>query len=244
MGTVRGGLPGAILDGPVCTRVARGALCVSFLPPGCRLCTFDCTYCPFEHGKRREGWPSPGAIGTALAHALRRSEPVDAIAITGPGEQTLHPRFGLAVANVLAARQLRPELPVRVTTNGTTVRRPQVRRILDLVDERIVRLDAGAERISRPFPGAHLGTLIASLASLRDFSVESVFVEGPGANTDGASVAGWLELVAELQPRRAYVTTIERAPAEPGPRPASLERLEEIAARVRHEAGVLADAVP
>jgi wyosine [tRNA(Phe)-imidazoG37] synthetase (radical SAM superfamily) len=229
---------GTITGGPVCTRFAKGALCVSFLPPGCRICSFDCTYCAFEPGERLEGWPSPGAIGSATLSALGRGEPYEAIAIAGPGEQTLHPRFGMAVAEVLAARRLRPELPVRVHTNGTTLRRGAVKRALELVDERVVRIDAGGERVSRSRPTAPLGGVVAALTSLTDFAAESVFVDGSKANADANSIDQWVQLLAELRPSRVYVTTLEGEPVEPGPRPISSARLEDIAEWVRSEIGV------
>jgi len=229
---------GSIVGGPVCTRVAGGALCVSFLPPDLRLCTFDCTYCTFERGERRTGWPSPGAIGAAVACGLRANPAIESIAIAGRGEQTLHPRFGMAMANVLSARQARPRLPIRISTNGTTILRPEVRRALELADERILRLDAGGDRVHRGRLSSPLGAIVATLASLSDFTLESVFVEGRGANTDADSVREWLELLGELRPSHVYVTTIERPPVAAGPLPARPATLEEIAARVRDEAGI------
>lgn len=228
----------SIVGGPVCTRFARGALCVSFLPPGCRLCSFDCTYCVFEHGQRREGWPSPGEIASAVTHALGEDTIFDAIAIAGPGEQTLHPQFGLAVANVLSARQVRPELPLQIHTNGTTLHRPSVRRALELADERVVHIDAGGQSVSRGAGAAQPGVAITALGALSNFSVETVFVDGRAGNTDSQSIDQWVQLVEELRPTQVYVTTIDKPPVGPGTHPVSLSRLEDIAEWVRCEAHV------
>lgn len=164
---------------------------------------------------------------------LRRPEPIQSITIAGPGEQTLHPRFGAAVARVISARQVRPGVPIRISTNGSTLRRHYVRRILEFVDERIVRLNPGGDGVSRMHSEGGLGVLVALLGSLSDFSVEAVFFDGSGANTLPSIVDDWLELIFELQPAHIYVTTLERPPVERGPVPASRPTLEAIAERAR-----------
>ncbi len=232
----RGVTSGRIVGARTCTRTGAGSLLVSFLPAERRVCTFDCTYCTFRcDGPAR--WPRASDIGIAVANALHRTPNVDSITVSGSGEPTLHPDFGMALGNVLWARQVRSDLPVRIATNGATLLRPGMRRILQFADELVVRVDAGSARIDRPGPRSPLGAIVASLTQLSDFSVESVFVDGPGGNTDEESIREWLGLLGELQPRRVYVTTIAAMPVETGVRRAGPTMLETIAARVRDRAG-------
>jgi wyosine [tRNA(Phe)-imidazoG37] synthetase (radical SAM superfamily) len=121
---------------------------------------------------------------------------------------------------------------------------PAVRAALDRLDERIVKLDADPQRVSRPAPSAPLGTLVHALSLLRDVTVQSCFVEGDFANTGEASVAEWAELLAELRPRAVQVYTIDRQAARGGVLPASAALLEEIACRLRARTGIDAGVFP
>jgi wyosine [tRNA(Phe)-imidazoG37] synthetase (radical SAM superfamily) len=168
-----------IIGGPVCTRTADHSLHVNLLPGKGRHCTLDCVYCPFPRTQEAPEWRLPGDIGTAVRNALRDAE-VDSITVSGPGEPTLHPRFGAALGDILSARLVRPALPVRIITNGTTALKPEIRRLLEFADERLVRIDAGGDRISHPRRAVAHEELAAALRELSDFTVESVFVGGSG----------------------------------------------------------------
>jgi len=153
------------------------------------------------------------------------------VTVAGAGEPALHPDFATAVLGVLGvvARD-RPDVAVRVRTNGIGLQRPEVRRALDLADERIVKLDPAPERTARPGRGAPLGALLARLTALRDLSVQAVLVAGPAGNADPPALEEWLALLAELRPRRVYLTT-PAAPSRDGAvLPLAAERLAAAAA--------------
>jgi wyosine [tRNA(Phe)-imidazoG37] synthetase (radical SAM superfamily) len=222
-----------IVGGPVCTRTADRSLHVNLLPTEGRLCTLDCLYCPFPRAQRWQHWPRPGDIGAAVTNALHGSPELESITISGPGEPTLHPQFGRALGDVLSARRTRPDLPVRIVTNGTTLLQPRVRRLLEFADERIVRIDAGGARIARPRSEVSPVAIAAALGELSDFSVESVFVDGPEGNTGERDVNEWIARLAELRPVRVYVTTIAEPPLVPTVRRADAATLERIAGALR-----------
>jgi wyosine [tRNA(Phe)-imidazoG37] synthetase (radical SAM superfamily) len=231
-----------IVYGPVSSRQLGRSLGVDPLPPPFRVCTYDCVYCTFRRlppGPRGTRWPTPGEIGSALANALPEAGDLDSITLAGHGEPTLHPRFGSLVAEVLsAARHARPGVPVRVVTNGSTIGHEDIRRALDLVDERIVKLDAGGERVCRPDASHPLGVAIAALPRLRDLTIQSCFIEGPVDNTDPDSVQEWVDLVAELKPQGVQIYTPLRLECEADVVPAPGWRLDEIATQLEKYSGI------
>jgi len=224
------GRRGTVLSQPPCTRTAERSICVSLTPPGGRVCNLDCLYCPFPHAEQRAHWPNPGTVEAVLRNAVRGAE-VESITVSGPGEPTLHPRFGQALAAVLSARQARPGLPVRIVTNVVRVLDPGVRRLIGFADERVVRMDADSERIEGAEPA--LAELRPALQELDDFSLESVFVDGPQGNLGEPEVEAWIERVAALAPDCVYVTTVAEEPEEEGLRRADAALLEAIAERLR-----------
>jgi len=233
-----------LLGGPVCTRTAERSLHVNLVPEGARHCNLDCLYCPFPRAGPHRRWPRPGDLGAAVMNALHDAPDIDSITVSGPGDPTLHPGFGRALGDVLSARRVREDLPVRVVTNAWRLLDPHVRRLLGFVDERIVRIDAGGERIARPRDPASLHELRMALGELADFSIEAVFVEGPDGNANPRDVDAWLDLVSSLGPKRVYVTTSAEAPLEPGTHPASPGMLGSIAARLHARTGRSVTVVP
>jgi wyosine [tRNA(Phe)-imidazoG37] synthetase (radical SAM superfamily) len=232
-----------VVGGPVCTRTGARSLRVSLLPPGGRICGFECRYCGFAPAEGPACWPRAGDVGCAVAHALDRDPQLRSITLSGPGEPTLHPGFGRALAEVIAARGGRADLPVRVATNGATLVDPRIRRLLGFADERIVRLDAGGDRIARPRPGLGRQEIAEALRGLPGFSAESVFVEGAEGNVGDADLEAWMALLGGLRPGRVYVTTIARPPATPGLGAAGSATLERIAAALRARTGLAAGVV-
>jgi wyosine [tRNA(Phe)-imidazoG37] synthetase (radical SAM superfamily) len=233
-----------IIGGPVCTRTADRSLHVTLIPNAERRCTFDCVYCPFprQGGAGWKPWPRPGDVGSALTNALNAHPAVESITVSGAGEPTLHPHFGGVLAEVLSGRRGWPHLPVRVVTNGTTCLDPGVRRLLGFADERIVRIDAGGARVSRGSTPPE--EIAAALRELPDFSVESIFVEGPEGNTSARDVDEWIARLAELHPRRIYVTTIAGPRPDPAVSIADAATLERIAERLRRRTGLCASVIP
>jgi wyosine [tRNA(Phe)-imidazoG37] synthetase (radical SAM superfamily) len=224
-----------IVDAAICAPGLGLSLNVNFTPPACRTCNFDCVYCEVPR-KPREGpgmaWPSPGDIASALANALPTSRS-ESVLVAGCGEPTLHPDFCGAMLAVLGVvKNDRPRLPVRVRTNGSRLHRPEVRRGLDLADERILKLDPAPERTLRPSSRAPFGAIVVGAGTLRDFSIQSVLVEGEDGNCDDSSLAVWLELLAELRPTRVYLSTPDVAVAGGRVRPLSHPRLAAVAAEL------------
>jgi wyosine [tRNA(Phe)-imidazoG37] synthetase (radical SAM superfamily) len=178
-------------------------------------------------------------VASALRNALNEVGELDSITLSGRGEPTLHPRFPAVVAEVMGeSRRARPLVPVRILTNGSRTTDPIVRRALDLLDERIIALDAAADRVDRPSAHLPLGGRIQAFSMLRDFTVQACFVDGDVGNVDERSVTDWVELLAELRPRAVQIYTIDRPARETGVRPASARQLEAISRLLREQTGL------
>jgi wyosine [tRNA(Phe)-imidazoG37] synthetase (radical SAM superfamily) len=246
-----------ILYGPIPTRRTGLSLGVNLLPPGVKLCSFNCVYCqcgwstirPADVERKRLAYPSPGRILEETEAGFRglaeKGVFPDTITLSGNGEPTLHPQFDRAVEAVVRNRdRFLPKARTNVLSDGTELHRPEVVRGLRLLDERHLKLDAGdaagARKVNLPLVPFDEGAYAERLASLGDVVVQAFFCRGAVDNTGEAAVGAWLARVKAARPRRVDVMSLDRVPAAEGLVRVPREDLEAIAARVR-AAGIPAE---
>jgi wyosine [tRNA(Phe)-imidazoG37] synthetase (radical SAM superfamily) len=237
--------------GPVPSRRLGRSLGINLLPAGMKVCNMNCAYCQYgwTRGAVRKfrgqgsGWPTPGAVETALAmrlqHAGESGERLDRLTVAGHGEPTLHPDFDEVSDRIRTVRdRLAPSLPIAILSNSTTVAWTDVRTALARYDERYMKLDAGDPityaRINGG--GTSFGEVVDGLAQLPSSVVQSIFVtEESGAidnSTDGA-VEEWLRALERVRASSVHIYTLQREPALGTLRTVPKRRLREIAERVR-----------
>lgn len=227
--------------GPVPSRRFGRSLGVNLLPPGRKLCNFDCVYCQYDAtpgGTDATRFPAPEDVWAAVEAALRR-EACDSITLAGNGEPTLHPDFAWIVAGLARLRATHaPGARLVLLTNGTRLGDPSVQAGLPWLDRAFVKLDAGDDAtlaaIDRP-RAFSLRRLVEGLAALRGprLGVQAMFVTGALDNSGPPAVAAWLDLLRALGPVAVHVTTVDRGTTVRGLRPVPAARLEEIAAAAR-----------
>jgi len=240
-----------LVYGPVRSRRLGHSLGVNILPRNLKTCTLNCSYCQYGWTKTpvRDGhevagpWPSPAAIGKAVAQALPRllagRERLDRLTLAGNGEPTLHPQFQEVVARLRAVRdELAPDLPVAVLSNSTTLHLPDVVAALNQLDERYMKLDAGETALLRRVNAGTvpLEQIVAGLKQLKATVVQTMFVRDRLGRIDNATdlaVANWIAALKLVHPAAVHVYTIDRAPALPFLQPVPTERLQEIARRAQ-----------
>ena len=243
-------LSDGILYGPIPTRRTGLSLGVNLLPPGAKLCSFNCVYCqcgwstvrPAEAAAQGLAFPSVEEVDRCAAEGFAdlaaRGVFPDTITLSGNGEPTLHPRFDRAVEAIVRNRdRFLPKARTNVLSDGTELHRPEVVRGLRLLDERHLKLDAGdaegARKVNLPFVPVDADAYAGRLAELGDVVLQAFFCRGAVDNTGEAAVAAWLARVKAARPRRVDLTSLDRIPASAGLERAPREVLEPIAARVR-----------
>ncbi|MBB6099999.1 wyosine [tRNA(Phe)-imidazoG37] synthetase (radical SAM superfamily) [Deinobacterium chartae] len=231
--------------GPVRSRRLGLSLGVNLLPPGCKVCTYDCPYC--ECGFTRGGLKTEASQTLPEREevlrdleAILREEPVDAITFAGNGEPTLHPDLEEILAGTVRLRDaLAPRARLVMLTNGIKLRDRQVRdRVLHYLDEVEVKLDAGTEetfaQVARPTVPFDLAELEALLVELGDrVVVQSCLFTGRTSNVSEADLSGIERILTRARPRRVELYSIDRAPADEALEPVSKAFLEAFAGRLR-----------
>jgi wyosine [tRNA(Phe)-imidazoG37] synthetase (radical SAM superfamily) len=210
-----------IIYGPVASRRLGSSLGINLLARGQKTCTFDCAYCQYGWTPRlpsdTDAFPTVDEVLAAVEEALRNSTaPLAFLTFSGHGEPTTHPRFLSIVEGVKALRDRhRPTAKIAVLSNSTRLAHPGVRQALDLVDARIMKLDAGTEamfqRYCRPLEPVILDDIVAGLASLQDVTLQALFAAGPDGNADPAHVAAWAGKVVAIRPLDVQIHTLDRA---------------------------------
>lgn len=237
----RWGLFDGIIFGPVRSRRFGRSLGVNPLPPGLKVCSFDCPYCECGRTKmtmaeiRALRFPEVELIKTLLEGtlALLAPAPPETLTLTGNGEPTLHPRFGEVLRAVAGARErLAPAARIAVLTNGCFVTRPDVAEGLGLADVVMMKLDAGTpetmRRMNAPLVLWTPERVEAAAALLDRVVIQALFLDGAITNTGAEELAAWLETVARIKPASVILYTLDRVPPAPGLRPVADGTLEAI----------------
>jgi wyosine [tRNA(Phe)-imidazoG37] synthetase (radical SAM superfamily) len=243
-------LADGILYGPIPTRRTGLSLGINLLPPGVKLCSFNCVYCqcgwstvrPGEAAAKGLAFPSVEEIDRRTAEGFAglaaRGVLPDTLTLSGNGEPTLHPAFDRAVEAIVRNRdRFLPKARTNALSDGTELHRPEVVRGLDRLDERHLKLDAGdaagARKVNLPLVPFDPDAYVRQLAALRDCVIQSLFCRGTVDNTGEAAVAAWLARVRAVRPLRVDLLSLDRVPAAEGLERVPREALEAVAARVR-----------
>jgi wyosine [tRNA(Phe)-imidazoG37] synthetase (radical SAM superfamily) len=177
---------------------------------------------------------------------IRRGTKVDCITFAGNGEPTLHPELAEIIDRTRLFRdKYVPQAKLAILSNSSTVNKEEVRDALEMLDMRVMKLDAGSEELMRhlnkPAPPLYLGEIVDGLKKLKDVILQSLFVQGRLTNTDPNSVEHWVQMVKEVQPILVQVYTLDRLPAERRLWKVNIPTLQWIASQVRWHAGVRAE---
>jgi wyosine [tRNA(Phe)-imidazoG37] synthetase (radical SAM superfamily) len=201
-----------------------------------KVCAFDCAYCDrgatslrLNRIKKDVIFPTPEEISQGLSSFLRElglrgslngglnsgqpDEALSAIRIYGNGDPTLHPDFAEVIQAIMAAKgPWGANLPVEVVTSGANIDQRKVFEALNRVDRRIVKIDAGNEKLFKalnaPRSRTTLSRVIAGARNLVDHLALATFVKGAYDNTSNTDLDDWIEVIGMMRPRQVQLTTV------------------------------------
>lgn len=249
---------GGIIFGPLQSRLLGTSLGINLLPTEDKLCSFNCIYCPYSTTKKRHlatsdeliNLPSVEEIVTAMALTLEQlsgdGKTIDSITICGNGEPTLYPNLSEVIEMTKRLRdRYQPQARLAMLSNSSTVGNKAIRDVIELLDVKIMKFDAGSEemfqQLNHPHEPIYMGDIVAGLRELKSIYLQSLFVQGRVTNADPDSVGLWIEKVRDIRPLGVQVYTLNREPADKKIEKVSLTTLQWIADQVRWRAGVPAE---
>jgi wyosine [tRNA(Phe)-imidazoG37] synthetase (radical SAM superfamily) len=237
--------PTGITYGPFQSRRLGLSLGINLLGSESKICSFDCPYCELGYTKLKmsemkkfEGYPSLEAIDSHVRQHLlilsKQNTTFDYITLSGNGEPTLYPEFSEAITLLKKSRdELCPDSKLVVFSNGSTLDSSKIIRALNMLDERMIKLDAGNDemlkKIGSPLVRMTLAKLIQGAKKLKDITLQSFFIQGSIDNTLPSEIEDWVEVVGIIRPKLVHLYSLDRVPPMSGLKQVPTQRLKEIA---------------
>lgn len=219
----------AIAFGPVPSRRLGHSLGINNIPP--KICTYSCVYCQLgrtlEFQVKRQVFYQPEHIlhnvENKVKEATLRGEPIDYLAFVPDGEPTLDLNLGKEI-------ELLKSLGIRlaVITNGSLVWRKDVRDDLSKADWVSLKIDALDNdiwcKINRRHKSLQLEKILEGVPEFArtfrgELTTETMLIQG--INDSPEELENISDLIARLEPVKAYIAIPTRPPAEKWVQPAS-----------------------
>jgi wyosine [tRNA(Phe)-imidazoG37] synthetase (radical SAM superfamily) len=219
--------------GPVLSRRLGFSLGVDLVP--FKTCSLDCIYC--QAGKtthktiERKSYVSLESVMPELKDALKQSQKIDYITLSGSGEPTLN----LDLGRIITAIKKITDIPVAVLTNGTLLHLESVRDELMAADLIVPSLDAVSQEIfceiNKPHPHINVSQMIAGLKSLREAFSGDIWLEimlVKGLNDSPEEIKKLKEVISSIEFEKVQLNTTVRPAADKVIEPVTNEELASI----------------
>jgi wyosine [tRNA(Phe)-imidazoG37] synthetase (radical SAM superfamily) len=219
--------------GPVLSRRLGFSLGVDLVP--FKTCSLDCIYC--QAGKtthktiERKSYVSLESVMPELKDALKQSQKIDYITLSGSGEPTLN----LDLGRIITAIKKITDIPVAVLTNGTLLHLESVRDELMAADLVVPSLDAVSQEIfceiNKPHPHINVSQMIAGLKSLRESFSGDIWLEimlVKGLNDFPEEIKKLKDVISSIEFEKVQLNTTVRPAADKVIEPVTNEELASI----------------
>ncbi len=219
------------LFGPVPSRRLGISLGVDLVPR--KVCSLDCVYC--EVGKttkltlERKEYVLYRKATEELCDYFKNNPDPDFITFSGSGEPTLNSRFG-DILNFI--KELKPDIPVAVLTNGTLLHDPEVRKEMMKADVVLPSLDAVTEKvfdkINRPATGLDVEKYIQGIVDFRKEFKGKMWLEIfilPEYNLLDSEIKQLKDVIKRINPDSVQLNTLDRPGTVENLKPATEEQL-------------------
>ncbi len=241
-----------IIFGPVKSRRLGVSLGINLLPTDVKVCSFDCIYCECgftpKYYTEKITFPSrrdvQKKLEARLLQMVEENELPDVITFAGNGEPTMHPEFSGIIDDTIELRdRITPDAKIAVLSNATMLNRESVFRALLKIEDNIQKLDSAFEEtiqlLDSPKGGYNLTSIVDKLTAFNGkVIIQTLFVRGSYNgkkldNTTEEEVSAWLKLIEKIKPKQAMIYTIARDTPVETLEKVPLEKLNEIAERIR-----------
>jgi wyosine [tRNA(Phe)-imidazoG37] synthetase (radical SAM superfamily) len=202
--------------GPVPSRRLGMSLGIDLVPK--KVCSLDCVYC--EVGKttklstERKEYVKFDNIREEIIHYFENNPDPDYITFSGSGEPTLNSRIGEVLQFV---KQIRPDIPVAVLTNGTLFYDKNVRDAIIEAHVVLPSLDAATgevfTKINRPSKDVNFDNYIQGLIEFRKEFKGKIWLEIlilPGYNDSNNELAELKKVILDINPDSVQLNTLDR----------------------------------
>ena len=219
--------------GPVLSRRLGFSLGVDLVP--FKTCSLDCIYC--QAGKtthktiERKSYVSLESVIPELKDALKQSQKIDYITLSGSGEPTLN----LDLGRIITAIKKITDIPVAVLTNGTLLHLERVRDELMAADLVVPSLDAVSQEIfceiNKPHPHINVSQMISGLKSLREAFSGDIWLEimlVKGLNDFPEEIKKLKDVISSIEFEKVQLNTTVRPAADKVIEPVTNEELASI----------------
>ena len=219
--------------GPVLSRRLGFSLGVDIVP--FKTCSLDCIYC--QAGKTthktivRKSYVSLESVIPELKDALKQSQKIDYITLSGSGEPTLN----LDLGRIITAIKKITDIPVAVLTNGTLLHLESVRDELMAADLVVPSLDAVSQEIfceiNKPHPDINVSQMISGLKSLREAFSGDIWLEimlVKGLNDFPEEIKKLKDVISSIEFEKVQLNTTVRPAADKVIEPVTNEELASI----------------
>jgi len=219
--------------GPVLSRRLGFSLGVDLVT--FKTCSLDCIYC--QAGKtthktiERKSYVSLESVIPELKDALKQSQKIDYITLSGSGEPTLN----LDLGRIITAIKQITDIPVAVLTNGTLLHLESVRDELMAADLVVPSLDAVSQEIfceiNNPHPHINVSQMISGLKSLREAFSGDIWLEimlVKGLNDFPEEIKKLKDVISSIEFEKVQLNTTVRPAADKVIEPVTNEELASI----------------
>ncbi|MDX2432514.1 MAG: radical SAM protein [Bacteroides sp.] len=201
-----------------------------------KICSLNCVYCECGRTSKltleRKEYVSVKDVFSELKDFFNNNPDPEYITFSGAGEPTLHSQIGEVLGFL---KELRPQIPLAVLTNGSLFSDPEVREELMQADLVLPSLDAATDaafrKINRPVRNLSIAQYIRGLIDFREAFKGKIWLEIlilPGYNDDRQNIDALKEAVLQIKPDRIQLNTLDRPGTVEDLRAASGEELQEI----------------
>lgn len=239
----------SIIYGPLLSRRLGLSLGINLLPTDRKLCSFDCLYCQYGFTQEtifktrlRKDFPKTKDILKELKKYFndKTSKNINYITLAGNGEPTLHPDFAEIVDGIIEIRdKYIPTCKLALLSNASTTTNPKICETIKRFDKRIMKLDAGDnkmfKKINRANKNIDYDKLVLSLADLTPITLQTLFVEGSISNTTKKHVTLLIEIYKKIKPENIQIYSLDRTPADEKLKKVSTPKLFDLKKRIQEE---------